>query len=485
MKKIILVFGFLWMIVSPLLANELLPQRTVVAGRVMGLTEGDQRVMTVNFCDPLSENDKIAVRMGADGSFVAEYPMYFDQNITIAYGGKFVNVFLAPADSIFVTFDMSKFRGGDLSGVTFSGSKARHNNLFAPFVDFLYSLPPAKLDLSLEPSAMVAQIQKAVCRTMDTVKIYSENHHLTPQIVSWARRDVIYQIANGIVDYKQDSASMRLALFTDKIFDIENEANFQTMLFAYHLNSVMMAMLSSDEQILTQAKNQNIDQYVSRALAVICTLPRCTVRDVIIYQFLDNVLGEMPEQYAKVSPDMFANKLVYNRLKAMVDVKKADVTIKNDIVAGGVNFLSSGLDTAYKTEVIDAPSLINYLASKHKGKVLYIDVFATWCGPCRAEFPFAKKLEALYENNSDVVFVNLCLASESDKWITTVLQNSIQGENYLLNSDATNIFMSTYSLSGYPSYMIVDGEGRLVTNKAPRPSDISQASGEIDKLIKR
>ena len=83
-----------------------------------------------------------------------------------------------------------------------------------------------------------------------------------------------------------------------------------------------------------------------------------------------------------------------------------------------------------------------------------------------------------------MVFVNLCLSSDTGKWVETVKQMDIEGENYYFDADATGLFMSAYGLSGYPSYMLADKTGRVVTNKAPRPSNITSAADAINALLK-
>ena len=85
--------------------------------------------------------------------------------------------------------------------------------------------------------------------------------------------------------------------------------------------------------------------------------------------------------------------------------------------------------------------------------------------------------------DKDAIFVNLCLQSTVSHWMELVRKRSIGGENYFFTDDATKLFMGTYRLSGYPSYLLMDRQGRLVTTTAPRPSEARAVKETILKLL--
>lgn len=125
-----------------------------------------------------------------------------------------------------------------------------------------------------------------------------------------------------------------------------------------------------------------------------------------------------------------------------------------------------------------------YLVARYPGKVLYIDVYSPGCSPCRAEMKFAPALhEALH--GKDVVFVNLCLFSDRETWRRMVAQMPIVGENYWFDLDATNLFMGTYDLAGYPTYILVGRDGKIVTMDAERPSSKDKLVKQIDECLAR
>lgn len=117
--------------------------------------------------------------------------------------------------------------------------------------------------------------------------------------------------------------------------------------------------------------------------------------------------------------------------------------------------------------------------SDFKGKVVYIDVWATWCGPCKAQIPALKKLEAEFHGNPDLVFMSVSTDKESDrqKWLDMVKSEDLGGVQLFAGDKATDI-MGPYKIKGIPRFILVGKDGKLVNIDAPRPS-----SSEIRPLL--
>lgn len=127
--------------------------------------------------------------------------------------------------------------------------------------------------------------------------------------------------------------------------------------------------------------------------------------------------------------------------------------------------------------------IFSYLAKTYRNKVLYIDIWSTSCGPCIAQFTYAKELHKLYSKD-DVVFVNIYLTSTLKSWVSVIKDKKVEGENYYIDDDNSAIFMDMCKIPGYPTYMLMDKTGKLVDKSAPEPQNISAVSKMIDKLLK-
>ena len=108
------------------------------------------------------------------------------------------------------------------------------------------------------------------------------------------------------------------------------------------------------------------------------------------------------------------------------------------------------------------------------GKVLYIDVWATWCGPCCEEIPYLEKLVERFKGNSRIEFVSVSVDSRKADWLAKLEKDKPQWKQYLCKN-----FCEFYNINGIPRFMLLDAAGNIITVDAPRPSD-----EHIDEFLK-
>lgn len=119
-----------------------------------------------------------------------------------------------------------------------------------------------------------------------------------------------------------------------------------------------------------------------------------------------------------------------------------------------------------------------------KGKVVYIDVWATWCRPCVEEFPHAKKIKQQFEGNNQVVFLYVSIDSDVQSWKKYLKSNpSLKGVHINLSNEQCDFIFNSYQMDSIPQFMLIDQAGNIVSVKAPRPSS-GKVAEEIQKLLK-
>jgi thiol-disulfide isomerase/thioredoxin len=118
-----------------------------------------------------------------------------------------------------------------------------------------------------------------------------------------------------------------------------------------------------------------------------------------------------------------------------------------------------------------------------KGKYVYIDVWATWCGPCVQEIPSLKKVEEKY-HNKNIVFVSISIDDVKDfeKWKAYVKEKQLAGVQLFANIYGDDNFMKTYGVSSIPRFILIDPKGKIVSADTYRPSD-PQLLQELDKYL--
>lgn len=114
-----------------------------------------------------------------------------------------------------------------------------------------------------------------------------------------------------------------------------------------------------------------------------------------------------------------------------------------------------------------------------KGKYVYIDVWATWCGPCRGEIPHLKKLEEKY-HGKDIEFVSLSCDQDKEAWKKMVTKDELKGVQLYIGSKSS--FMEDYMIAGIPRFILLDKEGKVVSAQMTRPSNAETAQ-KFDELL--
>ena len=106
-----------------------------------------------------------------------------------------------------------------------------------------------------------------------------------------------------------------------------------------------------------------------------------------------------------------------------------------------------------------------------KGRYVYVDVWATWCGPCRAEIPSLKKVEEKYHGkNIEFVSISIDVAKDHEKWKSFVAEKQLGGVQLFADKDWNSDFIKAYGVTGIPRFILIDPSGKIVKADAPRPS---------------
>ncbi len=113
-----------------------------------------------------------------------------------------------------------------------------------------------------------------------------------------------------------------------------------------------------------------------------------------------------------------------------------------------------------------------------KGKVIYIDLWATWCGPCTQEMPFYEKLRQKYKDNNNVAFVSLSVDDNLGLWHKNVAERKADGNQWLINRNK----LIDYDVVNIPRTIIIDRSFKIANLNAPVPS-AKDTTKMIDELL--
>ena len=107
-----------------------------------------------------------------------------------------------------------------------------------------------------------------------------------------------------------------------------------------------------------------------------------------------------------------------------------------------------------------------------KGKYVYFDIWATWCGPCKAEIPYLKEVEEKFHGkNIEFVSISIDKIKDHEKWKKMIVEKALGGTQLFADNDWNSKFITEYLIKGIPRFILVDPEGNIVSADAPRPSN--------------
>lgn len=153
----------------------------------------------------------------------------------------------------------------------------------------------------------------------------------------------------------------------------------------------------------------------------------------------------------------FPNSKLNYRLKEFEIQHDIDL---DDYYTNDIQLIDNNNETLYLKDII----------KKHKGKVIYLDIWASWCNPCKTEMPHSLKLCKEFANKN-IVFIYLSIDRYKDNWIDANKNQNINKQLSFLAIDfkKTNLYRDL-NINTIPRFMIFNKMGKIKYANAPRPS---------------
>ncbi|MDO4880394.1 MAG: TlpA disulfide reductase family protein [Capnocytophaga sp.] len=172
--------------------------------------------------------------------------------------------------------------------------------------------------------------------------------------------------------------------------------------------------------------------------------------------------------FGLIVPGNESNQIIYDFIAQYTDDQEVKDLAKEmyDISINLVPGAMSPTFTNYENINGSKTSLADF-----RGKYVYMDIWATWCGPCRMEIPHLKKLEEKF-HGKDIEFVSISIddLENAQKWRDFVKEEQLTGVQLMADNAWKSEFIKQYGIKGIPRFILIDKEGKIINYDAPRPS---------------
>lgn len=453
--------------------------KVIINGHVQ-LSKTSSKVISLIYSQLSASPTRLSSILDSTGYFQFEFEILHTHDITLRYEKGTALLYVKPLDSLYVQLKSDDFQKNQYPDFAVSGNNPQttKNILSYHFFNKLKHFDPAPAHKSTEE--YVASIKHRISTEDSLLSLFNLKYQPTEEFKVWAKKDIIYRNANYLVDFEyhhsMNKTTFEGVLYDTNVFPVNDTDAIVSSWYQYHLwQYATDRYIRSDSVINALLKAQKKGEAYHAALKKVIAVEKPGIgRDIICYQ----ILYMLSEEANDVFRQLMKNSDLYVSAKELTSILQEKMQKEDNHANYHISFFKS--DSKEEKEIVG--DFMNGLISKHKGKIIYIDFWATWCGPCRSEVPYAIDLHDQYQNKP-IVFVNLCLLSDREAWKKAIEKQKIAGENYYFDKDQSELLKSKLKLEGFPTYMIIGKEGQIMHRQAPRPSSDNAIKTLFNKLL--
>lgn len=399
-----------------------------------------------------------------DGTFTdtlhIDEPGYY----TFKIGNETSTFYLENGEDINLTIDTQQFD----ESITYTGEGAEPNNYLAQkYMTNEQTMGSPKDLYTLEEAEFIAKLDSFKEKLVNDLQLSQASEDFK----TLEKKNLMYERYVQLLNYPQYHAyySRNMSFvpsdsFNEQLVTLDLDNELDAKKYSAYQNIVLKDFYKQ----LTPLQTIDTDSFPSKAVQFIKDKKSAAVQSILMNAMAREIGPDNPE----------ASKYYYD---AFMEISKNDafketLTEKYKLVKALAPGMPSPTFT-YENHKGGTTSLADF-----KGKYVYVDVWATWCGPCKREIPFLKKVEEAYhDKNIEFVSISIDTEADHDKWKTFVDEQELGGTQLFADKDWKSDFVQGYGINAIPRFLLIDTEGNIISASAPRPSN-PQLTATFDGL---
>lgn len=419
-------------------------ETVTISGKITNTTDNKLTIRGESFAKEIT--------LKPDGSFNETFPIEYDGTYIIGTSQNRNSLYLGKNTKLVVSANDKDFT----NTLKYSGPGSIENQYLVEKAIILNAISNEALYILDEADFLkkIAEIKSSVLQKYNAVKFTNQDFKtLEGKSINYLEQVYLVNYPSYHQHYAKIENFKPSASFPvfDANTNLDNEtdylfSNAYKQLVNAKFNENLEKQLSPDDQFMFKPALIEIKKYKSQSIK-------------------NGLAQALAYEINASNPDA---SLLYGELTALStnDKFKSEITEKfNKIKALTAGTPSPKFD--YENHKGGKTSL-----EKLKGKYVYIDVWATWCGPCRQEIPSLQKVEQQYhDKNIEFVSISIDVKKDYDKWKKMVTDKQLGGIQLYADNDWNSQFVKDYAIDGIPRFILVGPDGNIVNADAPRPSD--------------
>jgi thiol-disulfide isomerase/thioredoxin len=454
---------------------------------------GTTGMVHVNDILMLGQNSHL-ITIHPDGSFYVEVPMIHPQKVYVVMQRIHESIYLEPGKTVFHYIDLSEYSKPFKNNIDrskrerkslFMGESARVNaDLMAmDFISFYNYNQAQKLILDMSPAEYKEYCLEILNKELNALNAFEAKNTVSKKALQIRRLEIPYNAYMNILSYNsnrgyayrvknkipndQREIPLEKEIMEPSFYDFINVEDLNNPISllsggSYYIliNRIRFSESIRPKSILVHTmedyKNlqyENLNTYFG--------IKTGFAKDIMLAQDKCGTMMSLQKPFSESEKEEIRNKIT-NTFIADYIIQQS-IKLEKEIAA---TLAANKTKTGYvinETPKTDGDKLFEAIVSKYKGKIVFIDFWATWCAPCRSGMENIKPLKEELEGK-DIEFVYITNhTSPLETWNRMV--PDIKGQHYRIEPDEWNKLASRFNISGIPHYMLVDKSGNIVKDK--------------------
>jgi len=438
-----------------------IPTTTIIEGQIIS-SESPVIVLKneQEYKSPMDPNGKFLISTELDKPGI--YSLLLDY--------QRIFVFIEPGDRITITGDVRNLT----TSTKFSGDHANENNYLLAFENLKQETRPTDFEAfytQSEEEFLAAVDARTASLNTDQQEYQKKNGPFDVLFANMLGDEISYEGAIAKMNYPAyneyihpDSTIKLSDTYDSFLQNIEIDADKNLFLPAY--KEFLPVYL--DYKMRNDTLNKSITQTQKKFNLIGQLFTGKSIKNYMYYQLMSQTIDYAVNEATPIM-DKFQTVQTNMEYKAEINAKYARWTT---LLQG-----QPAPDFTCMTPTGKSVSLQSL-----KGKIVYIDVWATWCGPCLRELPYLEKLQEETKSN-DIVFVSVSIDQDKNAWETMVKSKNMKGTQLYAENAWNAPIVANYFIQGIPRFILIGKDGNIINSNAPRPSssdirkELSEALG--------